>query len=154
MARKEYYPDFTLNGGYYSMGSMPSMYMFRADIKIPLYWFRKQRAGVTEQAAGLQQARAALRSTEQSLNYQIRNDLTMAEAASRLVNLYRETVIPQASVTLESSLSSYEAGKVDFLTVLMNYITIVEYEMNFNDELQNLFLALSRLEEMTGRRLL
>lgn len=154
MARKEYYPDFTLNGGYYSMGSMPSMYMFRADIKIPLYWFRKQRAGVTEQAAGLQQARATLRSTEQSLNYQIRNDLTMAEAASRLVNLYRETVIPQASVTLESSLSSYEAGKVDFLTVLMNYITIVEYEMNFNEELQNLFLALSRLEEMTGRRLL
>jgi outer membrane protein TolC len=154
VARKEYYPDFTLNGGYYSMGSMPSMYMFRADIKIPLYWFRKQRAGVTEQAAGLQQARAALRSTEQSLNYQIRNDLTMAEAASRLVNLYRETVIPQASVTLESSLSSYEAGKVDFLTVLMNYITIVEYEMNFNEELQNLFLALSRLEEMTGRRLL
>jgi len=154
MARKEYYPDFTLNGGYFSMGSMPSMYMFRADIKIPLYWFRKQRAGVTEQAAALQQARATLRSTEQSLNYQIRNDLTMAEAASRLVNLYRETVIPQASVTLESSLSSYEAGKVDFLTVLMNYITIVEYEMNFNEELQNMFLALSRLEEMTGRRLL
>ena len=79
---------------------------------------------------------------------------SMAEAASRLVTLYRETVIPQASVTLESSLSSYEAGKVDFLTVLMNYITIVEYEMNFNEELQNLFLALSRLEEMTGRRLL
>lgn len=154
MARKEYYPDFTLNGGYYSMGSMPPMYMFRADVKIPLYWFRKQRPGVTERANELQQARATLRSTEQSLNYQIKNDLTMAEAASRLVALYRETVIPQASVTLESSLSSYEAGRVDFLTVLMNYITIVEYEMNYNEELQNLFLALSRLEEMTGRRLL
>ena len=154
MARKEFYPDFTLNGGYYNMGSMPPMYMFRADVKIPLYWFRKQRAGVTEQAAGLQQARATLRATEQSLNYQIRNDLTMAEAAARLVSLYRETVIPQASLTLESSLSSYEAGRVDFLTVLMNYITIVEYEMNYNEELQNLFLALSRLEEMTGRRLL
>ena len=154
MARKEFYPDFTLNGGYYNMGSMPPMYMFRADVKIPLYWFRKQRAGVTEQAAGLQQARATLRATEQSLNYQIRNDLTMAEASARLVSLYRDTVIPQASVTLESSLSSYESGKVDFLTVLMNYITIVEYEMNYNEELQNLFLALSRLEEMTGRRLL
>jgi outer membrane protein TolC len=154
MARKEYYPDFTLNGGYYSMGAMPSMYMFRADVKIPLYWFRKQRAGVTERAAELQQARAALRSTEQSLQYQIRNDLTMAEAAERLLNLYRETVIPQASITLESSLSSYEAGRVDFLTVLMNYITIVEYEMNYYEELQNLSLALSRLEEMTGRRLL
>lgn len=153
-ARKEYYPDVTLNGGYYSMGSMPPMYMFRADFKVPLYWFRKQRAGVTEQASALQQSRATLQATEQSLAYQIRNDLTMVDAAARLVNLYRQTVIPQASVTLESSLSSYEAGKVDFLTVLTNYITIVEYEMNYIEQLQNLFLAMSRLEEMTGKRLL
>jgi outer membrane protein, heavy metal efflux system len=153
-ARKEYYPDVTLNGGYYSMGSMPPMYMFRADIKVPLYWFRKQRAGVTEQATGLQQSRATLQATEQSLAYQIRNDMTMVDAAARLANLYRQTVIPQASVTLESSLSSYEAGKVDFLTVLTNYITIVEYEMNYIEQLQNLFLAMSRLEEMTGKRLL
>jgi outer membrane protein TolC len=153
-ARKEYYPDVTLNAGYYNMGGMPPMYMFRADVKIPLYWFRKQRAGVTEQATALQQSRATLQATEQSLAYQIRNDLTMAQAAARLASLYRETVIPQASVTLESSLSSYEAGKVDFLTVLTNYITIVEYEMNFIEQLQNLFLAMSRLEEMTGKRLL
>ncbi len=153
-ARKEYYPDVTLNGGYYSMGSMPPMYMFRADVKVPLYWFRKQRAGVTEQATGLQQSRATLQVTQQSLAYQIRNDLTMVDAATRLVNLYRQTVIPQASVTLESSLSSYEAGKVDFLTVLTNYISIVEYEMNYIEQLQNLFLAMSRLEEMTGKRLL
>lgn len=154
MARKEYLPDFTINGGYYNMGAMPSMYMFRADVKVPLYWFRKQRAGVTEQAAGLQQARATLRATEQSLAYQIQNDYTMAEAAAKLVSLYRDTVIPQASLTLESSLASYETGKVDFLTVLMNYITIVEYEMNYIEQLQNLYLALVRLEEMTGKDLL
>jgi outer membrane protein, heavy metal efflux system len=153
-ARKAFYPDVTLNGGYYSMGAMPSMYMFRADIKVPLYWFRKQRAGVTEQAIGVQQARAAMQATEHSLSYQIRNDLTMAEAAAKLAALYRDTVIPQASLTLESSLSSYEAGRVDFLTVLTNYSTVTEYEMNYVEQLQNLLLATSRLEETTGKRLL
>ena len=153
-ARKEYYPDVTLNAGYYSMGSMPSMYMFRADVKVPLYWFRKQRVGVTEQATGVLQARAALQATEQSLLYRIKNDLTMAEAAARLAALYRDTIIPQASLTLESSLRSYETGKVDFLTVLTNYLTIIEYEMNRAGELQNLHLAMSRLEEMTGKKLL
>jgi outer membrane protein, heavy metal efflux system len=133
---------------------MPSMYMFRADIKVPLYWFRKQRAGVTEQAIGVQQARAAMQATEHSLSYQIRNDLTMAEAAAKLAALYRDTVIPQASLTLESSLSSYEAGRVDFLTVLTNYSTVTEYEMNYVEQLQNLLLATSRLEETTGKRLL
>src|ERR1035437_75082 len=31
MARKEYYPDVTLNAGYYFMGGMPPMYEVRAD---------------------------------------------------------------------------------------------------------------------------
>ncbi|MBL8216660.1 MAG: TolC family protein [Bryobacterales bacterium] len=153
-ARKEYLPDVTLNGGYYWMGSMPNMYMFRADVKVPLYWFRKQRNGVTEQAMGLQQARATLQATEQSLGYQIRNDYTMAEAAAKLARMYQDTVLPQARLTLESSLSSYETGRGDFLGVLMNSLTVVEYEMNYWEQLQNLVLALVRLEEMTGRKLL
>jgi hypothetical protein len=59
-------------------------------------------------------------------------------------------VIPQSDLTLESSLSSYETGALDFGSVLANYITRVEYEMNYYEELQNLHVALSRLEEMTG----
>ncbi len=50
-------------------------------------------------------------------------------------------------------MSSYETGAVDFLTVFMNYITVVEYEMNYYEELQNFYLALARLEEMTARPL-
>jgi outer membrane protein TolC len=77
----------------------------------------------------------------------------MAETASQLVKLYEQAVIPQARLALESSLSSYETGSVDFLTVFMNYTTVVEYQMNYYDELQNFYLALARLEEMTGRLL-
>lgn len=153
-ARKEFYPDVTLNAGYYNMGRMPDMYMFRADIKVPLYFFRKQRPGVTEQASQLAGARHTYAATAQSLAFRIQDDYALAEAASKLAEVYSKTVIPQASLTLESALASYESGKVDFLTVLTNHVTIVEYEMNYYEELQNLLLALSRLEEMTGRKLL
>jgi outer membrane protein, heavy metal efflux system len=152
-ARKEYYPDFTLNGGYYSMGRMPDMYMFRADFKIPLYYFRKQRAAVTEQSQALAATRRGYEAASQSLSYRIQDDFAMAEASARLADLYGKTVIPQAGLTLESSLAAYEAGKVDFLNVLMNAITIVEYEMNYQEELQNFHTALARLEEMTGKEL-
>jgi outer membrane protein, heavy metal efflux system len=153
MARKEYYPDFTLNGGYYNMGGMSPMYMFRADFKIPLYYFRKQRAAVTEQSQTLAQSRKTYEATNQGLHYRIQDDYSMAETASQLVRLYDQAVIPQARLALESSLSSYETGAVDFLTVFMNYTTVVEYQMNYYDELQNFYLALARLEEMTGRPL-
>ena len=69
------------------------------------------------------------------------------------MRLYGQTVIPQATLTLESSLSSYESGSVDFLTVFANYVTVVEYQMNYYEELQNFYLALTRLEEMTARPL-
>ncbi|HOK47713.1 MAG TPA: hypothetical protein PLK67_17340, partial [Bryobacteraceae bacterium] len=63
---------------------------------------------------------------------------------------YGQTVIPEASLALESSLATYETGTIDFLSVLTNYVTVVEYEMNYYEELQNYYVALSRLEEMTG----
>ena len=150
MARKEFYPDVTLNGGFYNMGGMPPMYMFRADFKIPLYAFRKQRAALTEQSQTLAQSRKTYESTNQNLQYRIQDDYLMAESALRLVRLYEKGVIPQAGLALEASLTSYGAGSADFLSVFMNYSTVVEYEMNYYEELQNLYLALSRLEEMTG----
>jgi outer membrane protein TolC len=154
MARKEYYPDFTLNSGYYNMGGMPDMFMFRVDFKIPLYFFRKQRAGVTEQAQTLVQSRKVYEATNQGLHFRIQDDYLMAQTSEQLVRLYRETVIPQASLALEASLASYETGAVDFLTVYTNYITVVEYEMNYYEELQDLYLALSRLEEMAAMSLI
>ena len=149
MARKDYYPDVTINGGYYNMGRMPDMFMLRADFKIPLYFFRKQRAAVTEQVQTLLQSRKVLEATNQGLNFRLQDDYLMAQTSEQLVRLYRETVIPQASLALEASLASYETGAVDFLTVFMNYITVVEYEMNYYEQMQDLYIALARLEEMT-----
>jgi outer membrane protein, heavy metal efflux system len=150
LARKDYYPDYVLSGGYFNQGSMPDMYQFRIDIKLPTYFWRKQRAAVTEQAQSLSQSRRTYESTNQALHFRIKDDFLMATTSNRLMKLYGQTVIPQASLALESSLATYETGTIDFLSVLTNYVTVVEYEMNYYEELQNYYLALSRLEEMTG----
>ena len=57
LARKDYYPDYTVSGGYFNMGGMPDMYQFRVDVKLPLWFARKQRAGVAEQSHLLSQTR-------------------------------------------------------------------------------------------------
>jgi len=153
MARKEYYPDVTLNAGYYNMGSMPPMYEVRADFKVPIYFWRKQRAGVNEQVSNLSQARHTYEATDQALRFRIQDDFLMAQASARLMKLYSQTVAPQANLALESSLATYETGSVDFLSVISNFTLLLDYEMNHHEEALNLALALSRLEEMTGRAL-
>ena len=153
MARKEYYPDVTLNAGYYNMGSMPPMYEIRADFKVPIYFWRKQRAGVNEQVSNLSQARRTYEATDQSLRYRIQDDFLMAQASAKLMRLYRQTVVPQGNLALEASLSTYETGTVDFLSVLSNFTMVLDYEMSYYDEALNYSLALSRLEETTGQAL-
>ncbi len=154
MARKEYYPDVTLNAGYYNMGSMPPMYEVRADVKVPLYFWRKQRAGVAEQVNTLSQTRRSYEATGQSLLFRIKEDFTLAQASQRLMDLYTRNVVPQASLALESSLSTYETGSVDFLSVISNFTMVLDYEMGYYDEALNFVLAVSRLEEMTAQRLI
>jgi hypothetical protein len=77
----------------------------------------------------------------------------MAQASAKLMKLYTQTVVPQSNLALESSLSTYETGTVDFLSVLSNFTMVLDYEMSYYDEALNYALALSRLEEMTGHAL-
>lgn len=150
LARKDYYPDYAISGGYFNQGGMPAMYQLRVDFKLPAYFWRKQRAGVTERALDLVQSRRTYEATNQSLFFRIKDDYLMADTSSRLMKTYGQTVVPQATLALQSSLASYETGSVDFLSVFTNFVTVLEFELNYYEELRNFYLALSRLEEMTG----
>jgi outer membrane protein TolC len=148
-ARKEYKPDFGIAGGYYYMGAMAPMYEFRFDVNIPL---RRERraAAVAEQLSSVQQATSIYDSTRLGLQGRIQEDYQTASTSVRLARLYRNTVLPQARLALESSMASYQTGAVDFLSVLTNFGAVLEYEMTYFDELTAFHAAASRLEEMTG----
>jgi outer membrane protein TolC len=148
-ALKEYRPDFAISGGYYYMGAMPSMYEFRFDVKVPLQRSRRA-AAVAEQLSTLKAARSTFESTRLSLQGRLQEDYAVASTSHRLAQLYRDTVLPQGRLALESSVASYQTGAIDFLSVLTNFGSVLEFEMNYFDELTAFHAAVSRLEEMTG----
>lgn len=154
LAHKDYYPDTTLNAGYYNMGSMPPMYMFRADVRVPIYYRHKERAAETEQAAGVVAARRTYEAASQSLLYKIKDDYLTAETAAKLLEIYDKTILPQARFAVDSSLASYENGTTDFLNVLNNYMAVFDAEMTYHEQMQEFHLALARLEELTGVELM
>ncbi|HXG32733.1 MAG TPA: TolC family protein [Bryobacteraceae bacterium] len=154
LARKDYYPDYALSAGYFNMGRMPDMYQLRVDFKLPAYFWRKQRAAVAEQAHNLSQARRSFEAADQAVHFRIKDNYLMAQTSYRLMKTYAELVIPQASLALESSVASYETGAVDFLTVLSNFMTMVEYEENYHQEMLSFHISLVKLEELTGTELI
>ena len=151
-ARLEYRPDFMVSGGYSFMGAMPSMYEFRFDVRVPLQR-AKRAAAVVEQQARADQARLEADGTRLGLEARLSEDYRAATTSERLATLYRDTVLPQARLALESSMASYQTGSVEFLSVLSNFGTVLEYEMRYFEELAAFHTAASRIEETTGMAL-
>lgn len=150
LARREYYPDYTISAGYFNMGRMPDIYQLRIDFKLPVFFWRKQRPGVAEQVSSLNEARHNREAAGLELRYRLRDEYLKAETSSRLAKIYADTVIPQAGQALESYLAAYDAGAVDFVAVQMILMALVESELSYHEERLNFYLGLIGLEELTG----
>ena len=150
LARRDYYPDYTISAGYFNMGRMPDMYQLRIDFKLPAFFWRKQRSAVTEQVCSLSEARHNYEAADRELRFHLQNEYLRVETSSRLMKMYADTVLPQAHQALESYVAAYEAGAADFVAVQMTLMAAVESELGYHEEQLNLYSALIRLEEITG----
>ena len=151
LAKRDVLPDFAVNFTTQQMvGDMPWMYGVDFMVKIPLYWQRKQRPLIAQAAAQLEGERRTRENTLSQTAAQIADTYAMADTSRRLVTLYGDSVLPQARLTLESSLASYQVGSVDFLTVLTNFITVLNYELNYEEQNARFHQALARLEPFAG----
>ncbi len=150
MARKEYYPDFEVLGGYFNQGSMKDMWEFRVQVNIPIYFWKKQRLGLEEAGLRLTEYQRTYRAQQQDLGFRVRDRYLAAQAAQRLMDLYSKTITPQSTLALESSLASYESGKIEFFSVLSNFTAILDSEFNFHEQRAEYLRALAEIDELTG----
>jgi len=150
LARRNLYPDYTVSGGYFNQGSMPPMWQFRVDFKLPAYFRTKQNAEITEKAFSATEARHNYEAAAVTIQSQIRQTYTLAATAHKLMDLYQKSVVPGAQLALESSMAGYQTGALDFLSLFSNFMNVVEYELMYHEEVMQFQVAMARLEEMTG----
>lgn len=149
VARRDFRPDLGVSAGYRFMGAMPDMFELRVDVVLPLQRARR-RAALAERELALAADRHAVEAARISLQGRLHEEYETVQAASRLALLYRDAVLPQASLALESSVASYQAGRLDFLSVLTNFGSVLEYEMGYVEQLLEARGAATRLEELTA----
>ena len=151
LAKREVLPDFAVNVATQQMvGGKPWMYGVDFMVKVPLYWQRKQRPLIAEAAAALESGKRTRESTLTQALAQVAGTYAAASTSNRLATLYSDSVLPQARLALESSLASYQVGNADFLTVLTNFVTVLNYEINYEEQNARYHEALARLEPLVG----
>jgi outer membrane protein, heavy metal efflux system len=154
LARKEVRPDFSVGYTYMQRADLPDMYGFTFTTSLPIFRKSKQDPAIREAAYNLEAARRGEANALTMVRYRVKQDFLEAQAAASLIELYKQALVPQSKLALESSLASYETGAIDFQAVLMNFTTILEYELNIHQQLAAREKALARLEEMTGLELI
>lgn len=153
LSKKELSPDFVLGGGWEFKGRLPSMYEVMVGFEIPLYRKTKQSKMIEESAARLESSRSLLASAKNDLAIMVTEDFLKARSSESLIKLYKETIIPQASLTVESSLASYRVDKTDFLALLADINTHFSYQLAYHKELGALWTSIARLEEYAAREI-
>ena len=154
LARKETRPDFSVGYLYMQRDGLPDMYGITLSTSLPLFHRRKQDMAVAEAAANLESAREMHANELIMLRNQVQQEFLEVQATEQLLTLYAQGIRPQSSLTLESSINSYQTGAVDFLTMLNNFQAIVDAELNHDMQVASHEKALARLEELTGLNLI
>jgi outer membrane protein TolC len=154
LAKREVRPDFSLGYAYMQRDRLPDMYAITFSTSLPIFRHRKQDKAIAEAAANLESSRQMEANALTMLRYRVKQEFLEVLSSEQLLKLYSQGIVPQSSLALESSISSYETGAVDFLNVLGNFTTLLEYELSYKQQIANHQKALARLEELTALNLI
>ena len=150
LAKKEFYPDFSVGFTYVNRPAMPEMYGVMVGVKLPIYTTQKQRPALTEATASFEAEKRTLENMVTVLMFKIRDKYLAQNTAARLTKLYSTTIVPQSSASMESAIAGYQVGGVDFLTLLDNLMTLLNYELSYYEQLSNEEKAVAALEPLVG----
>jgi outer membrane protein TolC len=150
LAQREYYPDLVFKADYMNKAARLPEWEVGVGVKVPLYFWRKQRYGVLEAAESVGEARNTRQSVMQNLLTRVKDLYVQARTAEQLTTLYQTAIIPQSRLSLESASAGYTVGKVDFLTLLNNVLVLREAELSYEEQLTEFEKSVAQLEEVVG----
>ena len=150
LAQKQYRPDFGVSYMYQQRTAQPDMNGVTFSVSIPVFYRSKQRQGVAEASEDLISAEKMRDNRQNEVRFELKQQYLAAKASERLLSLYAKGVVPQSSLALESSMASYQVGNVDFLSLITNFTTLLDYEIDYYRQLADYQTALARIESLTG----
>ncbi|MHC4385006.1 MAG: TolC family protein [Planctomycetota bacterium] len=158
IARKDGYPDFTVGLAYTIIGERNDINLDEngddavlgtLSVNLPI-WREKYDAGVREAIARRLAAAGRRGEASNRLASELQEALFEHDDARRRVALYRDTLIPKATESLQASLSSFEQGQSDYLDLVDTQRTLLEFQLAIERAQVDRATSAARIEQLVG----
>lgn len=157
LAKKQQLPDYQFSIGYKDrkqteMETTPDTWKMEFMVMLPV-WQGKNKAEIKSATAALDASQASLATMQNMTDLDLQMALTEAQSAWRQIDLYKNTVIPQAEQSYQAGVVSYTNGKVDFMAVLDSLNALRNVRLDYYKARINYEKAAANLEKAVGKPL-
>src|SRR5262245_34740853 len=153
LTERNYKPDISIGAGYMLMPSGAtnrSGYMAELSFNLPWLNRSKHDPGIREAQLQVNVQRAELESRKAMVFQEIQEALIRAKSAARLVEIYRDTLRPQAQATLKAASAAYQTDQTDLLNLIDGQNTALDVEYSYYRALAEFDSRVAELEGAIG----
>lgn len=152
-ARRELLPDFEFGVAYQQRPAFPDMVSLMIGVRLPL-WAGARQLPMQREARAMRDMRTAeLADLRNETAARIIETRARAERDRNLERLYRSGILPQARSAVQAALASYRVGRVNYMTLVDNQMTVNRYETETYRLRADYHQAVGDLEALVGRSL-
>jgi len=157
LAQLDYKPDFKVGLAYTfrepnRADSGTDFTGIEVGITLPIFQDRRS-AAASEAEDSVRMAMAQYQDFRNQVLFNIQDAYNQLQTSHDQASLYKTGIIPQASQALESAINGYQVGKVPFLNLLDNLMTLYNYELQYQKALSDGQRTLARLEAESGQQI-
>ncbi len=163
VARKDYWPNITLEAGYIAVGKRTDpagvmspppdngkdTYNFTVGIKLPIRR-RKYNAAVLEATEDFLASRDGYRGAVNNVEASIRSAAFRLKTLQEQISLFERVLVPQANQALESAEAAYSTGSVGVLELLDSERTLLEVRLSLARFESDYMKAVAGMERAIG----
>jgi len=156
LAQRDIWPNFMVGASYNQRNDLKSGMKMRdfvsamVSLNIPLYQKRKQNMKVVEKELALAAVEAEYENVTAGILAEIQSLKAELDRFYKRINLYKRGILIQAQQSLDSAHEGYRVGKVDFMTLISNWMMLQNYELQYYFSLADYHKFLASYEMAIG----
>ncbi len=153
LSKREYYPDLMARVMYKDMAMTGNDFwsvMIGFSIPLAPWSSGKYTSRVKESELNVRKAEDEYASMRNMTLYEVQDALVKVQTNQNLVLLYKNTVIPQAEQTLQSTIAAYQTGKTEFLMLIDAYRMVLMSKLDYHMSVMSYMVSQAALEQAVG----